>query len=94
VRRDLGADTLARLTRLVRECVVYSLAHREEALRYALGFARGMDPGIADRFVGMWVNDMTVDCGPRGRQAVQTLLDRGHEAGVIPHRVSVDFVEA
>jgi 1,4-dihydroxy-6-naphthoate synthase len=94
VRRDLGAETMARLTRLVRETVRYSLAHRREALEYALGFARGMDPAVADRFVGMWVNDMTVDCGERGRRAVQTLLDRGHAAGVIPSRVTADFVEA
>ena len=59
-----------------------------------MGFARGMDPEIADRFVGMWVNDMTVDCGPRGRQAIQELLDRGHEKGIIPTRAVVDFVEA
>jgi 1,4-dihydroxy-6-naphthoate synthase len=94
VRRDLGPDLMARLTRLVRDTVRYSLAHREEALRYALGFARGMDPSIADRFVGMWVNDMTVDCGPRGREAVQTLLDRGHAAGIVPRAVRVDFVDA
>ncbi len=94
VRRDLGAALMARLTALVRETVVYSLAHRKEALAYAMSFARGMDPSIADRFVGMWVNDMTVDCGPRGRRAVQELLDRGHDAGVIPNRVRVDFVEA
>ena len=94
VRRDLGPALMARLTALVRETVVYSLAHRKEALAYAMSFARGMDPSIADRFVGMWVNDMTVDCGRRGRQAVQELLDRGHEAGVIPNRVRVDFVEA
>ena len=94
VRRDLGAELMARLTRLVRETVRYSLAHRAEALEYAMGFARGMDPGVADRFVGMWVNDMTLDCGERGRRAVQTLLDRGHEAGVIPTRVPVDFVDA
>jgi 1,4-dihydroxy-6-naphthoate synthase len=94
VRRDLGADLMARLTRLVRETVRYSLAHRPEALQYALGFARGMDPKVADRFVGMWVNDMTLDCGPRGREAVQLLLDRGHDAGVIEHRVQVDFVDA
>jgi 1,4-dihydroxy-6-naphthoate synthase len=94
VRRDLGAETMARLTRLVRETVRYSLAHRREALEYALGFARGMDPAVADRFVGMWVNDMTVDCGERGRRAVQTLLDRGHAAGVIPSRVTAEFVEA
>jgi len=94
VRRDLGPDLVARLTRLVRDSVRYSLAHRPEALEYALGFARGMDPTIADRFVGMWVNDMTVDCGDRGRRAVQELLDRGHAAGLIPTRVAVDFVPA
>jgi 1,4-dihydroxy-6-naphthoate synthase len=94
VRRDLGPDLVARLTALVRETVLYSLAHRKEALEYAMTFARGMDPRIADRFVGMWVNEMTVDCGPRGRGAVQELLDRGHDAGIIPNRVRVDFVEA
>jgi 1,4-dihydroxy-6-naphthoate synthase len=94
VRRDLGPALMARLTALVRETVEYSLAHRAEALAYAMTFARGMDPSIADRFVGMWVNDMTVDCGPTGRRAVQELLDRGHDAGVIPNRVRVDFVEA
>jgi 1,4-dihydroxy-6-naphthoate synthase len=94
VRRDLGPELVARLTALVRETVLYSLGHRKEALEYAMSFARGMDPKIADRFVGMWVNDMTVDCGPRGRRAVQELLDRGHEAGIIPERVRVDFVNA
>jgi 1,4-dihydroxy-6-naphthoate synthase len=94
VRRNLGPDLMARLTRLVRDTVLYSLDHRPQALSYAMGFARGMDPKIADRFVGMWVNDMTVDCGPRGRRAIQELLDRGHAAGVIPARVAVDFVEA
>jgi 1,4-dihydroxy-6-naphthoate synthase len=94
VRRDLGPELMARLTRLVRETVRYSLDHRQEALEYAMTFARGMAPGIADRFVGMWVNDMTLDCGERGRRAVQVLLDRGHEAGIIPNRVKTDFVEA
>jgi 1,4-dihydroxy-6-naphthoate synthase len=94
VRRDLGPEMMARLTRLVRETVRYSLAHRREALEYAMSFARGMDPAVADRFVGMWVNDMTVESGERGRKAVQTFLDRGHEAGVIPKRVVADFVEA
>jgi 1,4-dihydroxy-6-naphthoate synthase len=94
VRRDLGPDLMARLTRLVRDTVLYSLDHRAEALAYAMGFARGMDPKVADRFVGMWVNEMTVDCGPRGRRAIQELLDRGHAAGIVPARVAVDFVEA
>lgn len=94
VRRDLGKDAMERLTRLVRETVRYSLAHRQDALAYAMGFARGMQTGIADRFVGMWVNELTLDCGERGRQAAQLFLDRGHEAGVIPSRVVLDFVEA
>jgi 1,4-dihydroxy-6-naphthoate synthase len=94
VRRDLGPELMKRLTRLVRETVGYSLAHRAEALEYAMSFARGMDPAVADRFVGMWVNDMTLDCGERGRRAVQALLDRGHDAGIVPRRVAVDFVEA
>ncbi len=94
VRRDLGGELMARLTRLVRETVKHSLAHRPQALEYAMSFARGMDPAVADRFVGMWVNDMTLEMGERGRRAVQLFLDRGFEAGVIPKRVSVDFVEA
>jgi len=94
VRRDLGRELMARLTRLVRDSVRYSLAHRREALAYAMSFARGMQAEVADRFVGMWVNEMTVDCGERGRQAVQTLLDRGHAAGVIPRRVAAEFVAA
>jgi 1,4-dihydroxy-6-naphthoate synthase len=94
VRRDLGPELAAQLTRLVRETVGYSLAHRPEALQYALGFARGMDPAVADRFVGMWVNSMTLDIGERGRQAVQEFLDRGHAAGIVPRRVAVEFVPA
>ena len=94
VRRDLGPDTMKALTRLVRETVRHSLDHRPEALDYAMSFARGMDPNVADRFVGMWVNDMTLEMGERGRRAVQTFLDRGHAAGVIPRRVEVDFVDA
>ncbi len=94
VRRDLGPELMARLTRLVRETVRHSLAHRPQALEYAMSFARGMDPAVADRFVGMWVNEMTLDLGERGRRAVQEFLDRGHAAGLLPRRVVVDFVEA
>jgi len=94
VRRDLGEERMAQLTRLVRDTVRHSLDHREAALEYAMSFARGMDPKIADRFVGMWVNDMTLDIGDRGREAAQTFLDRGYEAGVIPDRVVIDFVDA
>ena len=94
VRRDLGPELMKRLTRLVRETVQYSLDHRPQALDYALRFARGMERGVADRFVGMWVNDMTLQMGERGRRAVQTFLDRGHQAGLIPDRVVADFVDA
>ena len=94
VRRDLGPELMARLTGLVRETVRYSLAHRRDALDYAMTFARGMDPGIADRFVGLWVNDMTVEMGERGKRAVQEFLDRGHAAGVVPRQVALDFVAA
>jgi 1,4-dihydroxy-6-naphthoate synthase len=94
VRRDLGPDLGRRLTRIVRETVRYSLAHRQDALSYAMEFARGMDPAVADRFVGMWVNEMILDIGERGRRAVRELLDRGHAAGVIPMRAAVDFVDA
>jgi 1,4-dihydroxy-6-naphthoate synthase len=93
VRRDLGPEMMGRLTRLVRDTVAHSLAHRPEALEYAMGFARGMDPGVADRFVGMWVNDMTIEMGERGRRAVQAFLDRGFEAGIVPRRATLDFVE-
>ncbi len=94
VRRDLGEETMARLTRLVRETVRHSLSHRRQALEYAMGFARGMDPKVADRFVGMWVNEMTVEMGERGRRAVRVFLDRGFEAGIVPRRVALDFVDA
>jgi 1,4-dihydroxy-6-naphthoate synthase len=94
VRRDLGPDLMARLTRLVRDSVRYGLDHRSDALDYALGFARGMDRQVADRFVSMWVNDLTLDCGERGRSAVQTLLDRAWEARIVPAPVHAEFVAA
>src|SRR5690349_20278841 len=93
VRRDLGPETIQQISRLLKESIRYGLAHRDEALAYALAYARDMDKGLADRFVGMYVNDWTLDYGPRGRQAVQRLLDEGHRAGVIPKPVAVEFVE-
>jgi 1,4-dihydroxy-6-naphthoate synthase len=93
VRRDLGADTMREISRLLKESIRYSLAHRDEALAYALRYARDMDKGLADRFVGMYVNDWTLDYGPRGREAVRRLLEEGHKAGVIASAVNVDFVE-
>jgi 1,4-dihydroxy-6-naphthoate synthase len=93
VRRDLGPDTIRQISRLLKESIRYSLAHRDAALAYALKYARDMDKGLADRFVGMYVNDWTLDYGPRGREAVRRLLDEGHRAGVIPSAVNVEFVE-
>ena len=87
VRRDLGpgADGAAHARSCARPCATRSPTARRRSA-YAMSFARGMDPRVADRFVGMWVNEMTLDCGERGRRAVQELLDRGHAAGVIPRR--------
>jgi 1,4-dihydroxy-6-naphthoate synthase len=93
VRRDLGRDTMRQISRLLKESIRYALDHRQDALSYALKYARDMDRGLADRFVGMYVNDWTLDYGPRGRAAVARLLEEGHKAGVVPHQVSVDFVD-
>jgi len=93
VRRDLGPDTIAQVSRLLKDSIRYALDHRDAALDYALRYARDMDKSLADRFVGMYVNDWTLDYGPRGRQAVRRLLDEGHRAGVIPAPVSVEFLD-
>jgi 1,4-dihydroxy-6-naphthoate synthase len=92
VRKDLGDELVTRIAGLLRASIVYALEHRHEALEYALRYARDLDPALADRFVGMYVNDWTVDYGPRGREAVRTLLDRASRAGLIPTPVDVQFV--
>jgi len=92
VRKDLGADIISEASRLIRESIHYGLDHRKEALAYALQYGRDLDTGLADKFVGMYVNDWTVDYGEKGRKAVQLLLTEGHKAGVIPHPVLVEFV--
>src|ERR1043165_209362 len=93
IRRDLGAEMMSKVSHYLRESIRYSLEHREDALRYAMQFARDMDPATADRFVAMWVNDLTLDYTERGREAVRLLLAQGFERGIIPHHVEVDFVE-
>jgi len=93
VRRDLGTDTIRQISRLLKESIHYARDHRDDALAYALAYARDMDKALADRFVGMYVNDWTLDYGPRGREAVRRLLDEGHRAGVIPAPVAVEFVD-
>jgi 1,4-dihydroxy-6-naphthoate synthase len=92
VRRDLGPALTEEVARDLKASIEYGLAHRVPALAHASRFNRGISEEKTDRFVGMYVNDWTVDYGPRGRQAVQLLLDRASEAGIIPHRVQVEFV--
>ncbi|HEV8589002.1 MAG TPA: MqnA/MqnD/SBP family protein [Pyrinomonadaceae bacterium] len=91
IRRDLGDETIREVSKLLKESIQYSLDNREDALEYAMQFARDMDPALADRFVAMWVNELTLDYGERGREAVRRLLTEGHERGIIPHLVQVEF---
>ena len=92
VRRDLGEDVTRQIARDLKASIVYALEHREPALAHASRFNRGIGEERTDTFVGMYVNDWTVDYGSRGRAAVQLLLDRAADAGLIPRRVQVDFV--
>jgi 1,4-dihydroxy-6-naphthoate synthase len=92
VRKDLGVDLVRKIAGLLKQSILYALGHREEALAYALQYARDLDPALADRFVGMYVNEWTVDYGPKGREAVRTLLARAADSGLIPAPVDVQFV--
>jgi 1,4-dihydroxy-6-naphthoate synthase len=92
IRRSLGKETIASVAGALRESIQYALDHRDEALAYAMQFARDLDSQSADKFVGMYVNERTLDYGPDGREAVRRLLDMGHKAGIIPHAAKVDFV--
>ncbi|VTR91891.1 abc transporter substrate-binding protein : Uncharacterized protein OS=Planctomyces maris DSM 8797 GN=PM8797T_12568 PE=4 SV=1: VitK2_biosynth [Gemmata massiliana] len=93
VRKDLGAATMKETSRLIKQSIQYALDHRREALDYALKYARDMDVSLADKFVGMYVNDWTLDYGERGRAAIRKLLGEAHRAGIIPNPVAVEFVE-
>jgi 1,4-dihydroxy-6-naphthoate synthase len=93
IRKDLGPERIKDVSRLLRESINYSLTHREDALQYAMQFARDMDPHLADRFVAMWVNELTLDYTDRGRKAVKQLLDDGFNSGIIPHQVAVEFAD-
>ncbi len=92
IRRDLGEERIRKISSLLSQSYRYSLEHREAALEYALQFGRGLDSSKADRFIAMYVNERTLDYGEEGRRSVQHFLDRGHQAGIIPHRVEVEFV--
>jgi 1,4-dihydroxy-6-naphthoate synthase len=91
IRRELGPEIISEVSDCLRRSISYSLANREDALEYAMQFARDMDPELADRFVAMWVNDLTLDYTERGREAVRRLLNEGFERGIIPNRVPVEF---
>jgi 1,4-dihydroxy-6-naphthoate synthase len=92
VRKDLGVPTMRALTRMYRDSIAFALAHRAEALAYAKDFGRGLDDGLNDRFVGMYVNDLTLDYGERGREAIRRFLEEGAAAGIVPKIAPVDFV--
>ncbi len=93
IRRNLGHEKIRKITSLLKQSIEYSLNHRELGLAYAMTYARDMETDLADKFVGMYVNDYTLDYGEKGRKAVDELLTRGYKSGVIPHRVDADFVE-
>jgi 1,4-dihydroxy-6-naphthoate synthase len=91
IRRELGPEIIHQVSDCLRESIRYSLANRDDALAYAMQFARDMDPALADRFVAMWVNDLTLDYTDRGREAVQRILTEGFERGIIPKLPTVEF---
>ncbi len=92
IRRELGVETIASVSQALRRSIQYALDHREQALEYAMQFARDLEPQMADKFVGMYVNERTLDYGDDGREAVQLLLEMGHSAGIIPTKPQVEFV--
>ena len=92
IRKDLGSDLIETISRHLHASIAYGLQHRATALDHAMQYARGLDTQRADTFVGMYVNDWTLDYGERGRAAVRLLLDEGHKAGIIPRPVTVEFV--
>jgi len=93
IRRSLGADTIRIASKALRDSIQHALDHREQALEYAMQFARDLDSGLANRFVSMYVNERTLDYGADGRQAIKRLLELGHERGIIPIAPQVDFAD-
>ncbi len=93
IRKDLGPAVMRRVSNLLYQSIQYALTHREEALAYAMQYGRDLDRPLADRFVGMYVNDLTLDYGARGRAAVERLLAAAYEQGLLPRRVTPEFVE-
>lgn len=94
IRKDLGKTVCQEVTNILKRSIQFSLDHRQEAVEYALQFGRDLDRKLADEFVGMYVNDWTLDYGPRGREAISTLLNRGAQAGLVPPVAQLEFVTA
>jgi 1,4-dihydroxy-6-naphthoate synthase len=92
IRRSLGDDLMLTVTNALRDSIQHGLDHRDEALAYAMQFARDLDENLANKFVGMYVNERTLNYGDDGREAICKLLNMGHERGIIPHPVKVDFI--
>jgi 1,4-dihydroxy-6-naphthoate synthase len=92
IRRDLGMDHMLAITRILKKSIQFSLDHRKEAVQHALKYARDMDHNLADEFVGMYVNDWTIDYGEKGRAAVNRLLDEGAAIGMVPKCTPVEFI--
>jgi 1,4-dihydroxy-6-naphthoate synthase len=93
IRRSLGEETMRITTNALRDSIQHALDHRDEALSYAMQFARDLDPALANQFVGMYVNDRTLNYGQDGREAIRKLLEMGYDRGIIPTRAKVDFVD-
>ncbi|HXF41292.1 MAG TPA: MqnA/MqnD/SBP family protein [Blastocatellia bacterium] len=91
IRKSLGGELISTISDLLRESIEYGLANRELAVRHSMKYGRGMAESLTDKFVGMYVNDYTIDYGVRGRAAVKLLLERAHEAGIIPRPVQLEF---
>ena len=91
IRRDLGTEMIAKVSKMLHDSIAYALSHREEAVEYALQFGRGLDRGKTDKFVGMYVNDLTLAYGDRGRRGLERLMADAFDRGLIPQRVAVEF---
>lgn len=91
IKKSLGPELIDKVSGLLRESIEYGLEHRQVAVRHSMKYGRGMEESLTDKFVGMYVNDYTIDYGERGREAVRLLLRRGYEAGVIPRTVQLEF---
>jgi 1,4-dihydroxy-6-naphthoate synthase len=94
IRRDLGAKVMQEVTDILKKSIQFSLDHRKEAVEYSLAFGRDLDRNLADRFVGMYVNNWTLDYGSRGREAISLLLKRGADAGLVPPIEKIEYITA